>query len=69
MILATIIAILIMNKMPKTIGETISTTLVSETSKIVVNTRPVRNINRITPKVIMTPNKKMVLRLGSLSET
>jgi hypothetical protein len=54
---------LITNKMPKAMGEIISTMPVKDTSKIVVNMRPIKNINRITPDVTTSPSKKMVLRL------
>lgn len=65
----TISARLIMSRMPNAIGETICTTLVNEISKIVVNTNPIRNINKMTPEVIITPNRKMVFRLVAPPET
>ena len=51
---------LIISSMPKAIGETIWTTLVNDTCRTVVNTNPSKNMNKITPEVITTPNKKIV---------
>ena len=50
---------LISARMPKAIGETIPITLVNDICKKVVNTRPSRSINKITPAVIINPNVKI----------
>ena len=51
---------LTMSNMPKAIGEAICMILVKDTSRIVVNTIPSKNIKMITPAVIISPNRKMV---------
>jgi hypothetical protein len=57
---------LITINIPKAIGDTTSITLVSDTCRTVVNKRPSSNINRITPEVIIRPNRAMVMRRDSL---
>jgi hypothetical protein len=58
--LVTIRKRLIISSMPKAIGEAILITLVRDTSRMVVNTKPSKNIKIITPAVITSPNRKMV---------
>lgn len=53
--------ILIINKITKAIGEIIPMTFVKEISRKVVNTSPRRSMKKITPEVIIKPN-----RTGSL---
>ena len=60
---------LIMNSMPKATGDTIAMTLVSDTSRTVVNISPSNIINRITPEVITKPNRKMVFLLASFPDS
>jgi hypothetical protein len=57
---------LITINIPKATGDTTSITLVSDTCRTVVNKRPSSNINRITPEVIIRPNRAMVRRCDSL---
>ena len=47
---------LIIPNMVKAIGEIIPITFVNEYCKTVVKTKPIRNINKITPNVIKNPN-------------
>ena len=47
---------LIIIKVPKAIGDTMPIILVSDTCSTVVKINPNRNINIITPKVMISPN-------------
>ncbi len=67
--LVTISRRLMMSNMPKAIGEAICMMLVKDTSRMVVNIRPIKNIKMIMPAVIISPNKKMVSRPVSLLES
>ena len=53
---------LMTSRVPKAIGETIWTMLVKETSKRVVKTSPITNINSMTPVVIISPKRNIVFR-------
>jgi hypothetical protein len=62
-------AILINPKIKKAIGETIPITFVRDTSRIVVKTRPNKNMKEITPMEISKPKKIGNLRFCSSSES
>jgi hypothetical protein len=60
---------LINSRMPKAIGDTTPTTLVRDTCKNVVNTSPSRDMDKITPEVITTPNKAIVCLPASFPDS
>ena len=60
---------LIMKSIPNAIGETIVTTAVSDVWSMVVNIRPISNINVTTPATAIRPNKAYVLRSELLPES
>jgi hypothetical protein len=64
-----IISRLIINSMPKAIGDITPITFVKETCRTVVNIIPSKNMNKITPAVMTTPKSAIVLLLDSSAES